>query len=184
MGYYLNALGNIPLDKEIDFYIFIINGQFRDELYDIIDRNFPNLAASIGSRAVIARGTQPAAFSSDVARKYLGKDHRALFHLIPALLITNAHPNELSDESLRLLVPLREAEKRFEGWSHFFKLLSDFAQGKDDAFLSRFQSEESALDVANRVVTLNPTVFGCGINLNAFIDWWRSRPSSFPAPQA
>ncbi len=132
MGYYLNALGNLPLNKQVDFYIFIINGEFHDELYELIDRNFPNLAGSIGPRAIIARGTQPAAFSSDVAQKYLGKDHDDLFHLIPALLITNAHPDELSEKSLRLLVPLREVEIRFEGWPHFFKLLSDFVQGKDE----------------------------------------------------
>jgi hypothetical protein len=137
-------------------------------LYDIIDRNFPQLAASLGARAVIARGTQPAAFSSDVAQKYLGKDHDELFRLIPALLITNAHPNELTEESLRLVVPLRDAEDRFQSWPHFFKELSDFVQGKNDEFLERFQDEESVMDVANRVVTLNPTVFGCGINLKAF----------------
>jgi len=114
----------------------------------------------------------------DVARTYLGKDYDELFDLIPALLITNAHPDKLSDSSLRLLVPLRDAASRFEGWPHFFNLLSDFVQGKNEEFLLRFQTKESALDLANRVITLNPTVFGCGINLNEFIDWWRSRAAS------
>src|SRR5262245_4418343 len=99
MGYLLNELANLPVDENIHFYIFVINGQYREPLYGMMQENFANLAKSIGSSAVIAMGTDPQGFSSDVATAYFGDNDCSYLELLPAMVITNAHPSELRKDS-------------------------------------------------------------------------------------
>jgi hypothetical protein len=81
MGYVLNELTNLPVDENVHFYIFVVNGQYQEPLYKIIQENFVNIARSIGNNAVIAIGSDPQSFTTSVARKYLdavmGPLHRA-----------------------------------------------------------------------------------------------------------
>ena len=51
-----------------------------------------------------------------------------------ALLLTDTHPEKLTDKSLRLLVPLRDADKRFGGIETFFAALADFAKSRNPVF--------------------------------------------------
>ncbi|MGR9058979.1 hypothetical protein ACU8NH_24275 [Rhizobium leguminosarum] len=177
MGYVLNELTNLPIDDKVDFYIFVINGQYREPIYDIIQNNFFEIARSIGSHAVIATGTDPRNFTTSVARKYLGKDNSdsSFRSALPALLITNGHPEQLSSESMRLVIPLRDAEKRFGGWHQFFDLLARFVRGESDEFVRRFENQENFLDTANKVVGLKPGIFGISVNINELIDLWNKR---------
>ena len=124
MGYVLNELANLPVDENVHFYIFVVNGQYRDPVYEIVEQNFMDIARSIGNHAVIAVGTDKQRFTTSVARKYLGKGNsdNSFLAMLPALLITNDHPDRLRKESMRLVVPLRDAEARFGGWQQFFKV--------------------------------------------------------------
>src|SRR5436190_24238658 len=108
MGYALNELANLPVDENVHFYIFVVNGQHREPLYEMMQQNFIAVAHSIGSNAVIAVGTNPASFTTQVARKYLGKGNTddSIISILPALIITNAHPEKLTKDSVRLGVPL------------------------------------------------------------------------------
>lgn len=45
MGYLLNSLGSLPVDDEVRFYIFVINGQWQEPLYEMIEQNFAKLLA-------------------------------------------------------------------------------------------------------------------------------------------
>lgn len=175
MGYALNELANLPIDENVHFYIFVINGQFREPLYEMIEHNFMAIARSIGSNAVIALGTHPTSFTTSIARKYLGEGNSdsSFLEMLPALLITNDHPETLTKDSLRLIVPLRDAEKRFGGWHQFFDLLGRFARGESDEFARRFEEKEDLLDAANKVLNLKPGAFGVSINVNELIERWR-----------
>lgn len=178
MGYMLNSLGNLPVDDEVRFYIYVINGQWREPLYEVMERNFASVARSIGKSAVIAIGLDPKEWYGEVAEAYLGKDHDDCFQLLPALLITDAHPSQISAESLRLLVPLRDAESRFGGWPQFFSLLTDFVQLKSDEFVKRFEKKEDLISVANSIVDLKPGIFGVSININELVTRWQKRKES------
>lgn len=184
MGYVLNKLVNLPIDENVNFYIFLVNGQFRDPVYEIVERNFMEIARSIGDHAVIAVGTDKQNFTTSVARKYLGEGNsdNSFTSLLPALLITNAHPEQLRKDSMRLVVPLRDAEPRFGSWQHFFTLLAQFARGESDEFVRQFEEKEDLLDAANKIVNLKPGVFGIGLNLNAVIDRRNRRRHGTRAP--
>ena len=56
MGYMLNTLGNLPIDDDINLYIFVVNGGWSGGLYDVIESNFSNIAQRIGKNAVIVKG--------------------------------------------------------------------------------------------------------------------------------
>jgi len=181
MGYLLTSLGNLPVDEEVKFYVFAINGRWQEPLYGMIEQNFTSIARSIGKQAIIAKGLNPVEWYGDIAEKYLGKDHDDYFPLLPALLITDTHPDRVTTDSLRLLVPLKDVESRFGGWNQFFSLLSDFVQFKNDDFVKRFQKKEDSFDVANKVIKVNPGILGVSINVNELILWWRKRAKQQPA---
>jgi hypothetical protein len=178
MGYMLNSLANLPIDEDVRFYVFVINGQWQEPTYAILEQNFAQVARSIGKSAVIAKGLNPQEWYGEIAETYLGKEHIDLFPLLPALLITDAHPTGISAESLRLLVPLRDVEARFGGWPSFFAQLTDFVQLKNDAFVQSFQAKERAVDAANSIVELRPGMFGIAINVNELISRWRKRKAA------
>ena len=177
MGYVLNELANLPIDDNIHFYIFVVNGEYREPLYKMIEDNFKAIARSIGNNAVVAVGAYPQQFTTQVAKKYLGKGNSdsGFVKILPAMLITNAHPDQLREDSVRLVVPLREAERRFGGWPQFFSLLSSYVRGESDEFLKMFAASENLLDAANKVVGLKPGMFGISVNINELIDRWRKR---------
>jgi len=178
MAYILNELANLPVDDNVHFYIFVVNGQFKEPLNEMIQSNFSSLGKSIGSNAVIAAGTDAKEFTTQVARKYLGEGNSddSFTQSLPALLITNAHPDKLTKESVRLVVPLRDAEKRFGDWSQFFKLLTAFVRGENRDFLDKFESkEEDSMDVGNKILHLKPNLFGVGINVNELLDRYNKR---------
>jgi hypothetical protein len=104
MGYVLNELTNLPIDEGVNFYVFVVSDPYIDPLTKIIEDNFFNLARSLGDHAVIAVGTNQERFTASVARSYLGKNNSdtSFTSLLPALLITNAHPDRLNSDSLRL----------------------------------------------------------------------------------
>lgn len=186
MGYVLNELGNLPVDENVHFYIFVINGQYREPLYEMIERNFVDIARSIGGHAVIAMGTDKLQFTTSVASRYLGDGNSdaSFIRLLPALLLTNDHPDKLTKDSLRLIVPLREAEARFGGWHQFFEALASFVRQESDEFVRRFEEKESLMEMANDVLELKPGAFGIGINVNELVSRWvRSRRQKSPPPK-
>jgi len=177
MGYALNELANLPVDDNVHFYIFVVNGQYREPLYQMMQQNFMEIARSIGSNAVIAVGTEPKEFTTQVARTILGKGNSdsSFLKLLPALIITNAHPEKLTAESVRLVVPLHDAESRFGGWSQFFTMLSAYVRGESDEFVKRFEAKESLVEAANKVLSVKPGMFGVSLNINELVERWNKR---------
>jgi hypothetical protein len=173
MGYMLSSIGSLQVDDKVSLYIFVVNGSWRGEPYDTIDRNFESIAERIGERAIIAKGFDKAAWTSQIAKRYFGENSRRLFEALPALLLTDSHPDNLRTDSLRLIVPLREVKGRFVDWDEFFRFLSEFATHQNSDFLSRFKEHMDWFDTANGIVDIRPNIFGIGINLNAAIERWR-----------
>lgn len=170
MGYHLNSLANLPIDETVKFYVFVINGAFQEPLYEVVQKNFTSIARSIGNEAVIAQGLDPTLFTTEISEKYLGEDHNDYFRYLPALLITDTHPDHVSPDTMRLFVPLRDAERRFGGWDQFFRLLAMFVKGDSDEFVRKFREKGDWLKTANDVFSLNPSFFGFGININSLVE--------------
>lgn len=177
MGYILNHLSNLPVDDKLNFYIFVVNGRYLDPLYEMIQANFVQIAREIGDDAVVAMGTDSKEFTTSVARKYLGEGNSdsSFIKILPALLITNNHPENLTADSLRLIVPLKHAEAHFGDWHQFFEALAQFVRGENDDFARKFEETGDLINASNKVVMLQPNFFGLGLNVNELIDRWRNR---------
>ena len=175
MGYFLNSLGNLPLDSDVNFYFFVINGQFREPLFRIMEENFTAIARDIGGNAVIGIGLEPKSFTTQVGRKYIGDDFPDYFSLLPALLVTDAHPEKITKDTMRFLVPLAQVEARFGGWSQFFSLLGQLARGENTNFIDAFKSKEDAFDRIKGTFIVEPGIFGVKINVNDALEKRRAR---------
>jgi hypothetical protein len=124
-----------------------------------------DIARRIGPNAVIAKGFDSETWSREVSKKYLGENNQLPIDLLPALLLTDAHPDDLKESSLRLLVPLQDAKMRCGGsLETFFNALSDFSLNRNPSFLSKFE-EKSSLSKAWSAIDIKPNFYGIGINL-------------------
>jgi hypothetical protein len=177
LGYALTSVANLPIEDNVNLYIFILgNAGWHGDLYEIVDRNFENIAREIGPNAVIVKGLVANYFPEELRKQYFGEAHELLWRKgAPALLITDSHPDQLLAESLRLFIPLEEVKARFGSFDAFFDELAAFARRENDDFLDRFEDTRPLLSEGLKVIELKPNFFGFGVNINALIDLFRRK---------
>lgn len=172
MGYSLKTLGNLPVQENVNIYIFAIGGTWDGGLIDVINKNYLKIADAIGEDAIIVRGFDEDYFGEEVALKYFGISIRNddIWKLLPSILITDSHPDRLTENSLRILFPLNRIETHFTSGDQFLSQLVAFAKDGDEEFLNSIKEINSLLEAANEVVSLQPNFFGIGLNLNNLIN--------------
>lgn len=175
MGYSLTSLGNLPTQNNISLYVFIIDNGWHNDLTESLKNNFDKLAERIGPNAVLAKGHHPEDWSSQVYKKYMGEFKKLDPKNLPALLITDTHPDLQNANSLRLFVPILDAKKRFGGIEVFFQELSEFSRNRKSDFLERFEDKTTTIDSALSMLELKPNFFGFGVNINELIARIRGR---------
>ena len=168
MGYLLNKLANLPVTDDVSIYVFVINGQYKGKYFEAIERNFPEVARSLGDHGVIARGFDEF-FSDEVCKHYLGKSIETMWDILPAILVTDAHPERITEESMRLLIPIREAERQFGDLEVFFRGLAQFCRTRSAEFLCKLERRDDWFDKADKIVKLSPGFMGMSVNLNEFM---------------
>jgi hypothetical protein len=181
MGYKLSSLVHLPFDDSVDMYVFSVGDRlWEGGLGEVVHKNFDGIARAIGPKAIIVAGLEQE-FHGEVVKRYLGRNHHDLKNMMPALLITDMHPDRLTDSSLRVLVPLREAHKHYKVIDDFLADLSAFVRGENDQLLKTLEAAPSADDVADSIVRINiPVIPGVvAVNLNAAVNhlraWWDRR---------
>lgn len=178
MGYKLTSLVNLPVDESVSLYVFSIGDDlWAGGLGEIVHKNFDNIAREIGGDAIIV-GALTELFHGEVVEQYLGVHYHDLQNELPALLITDAHPNELTSESMRVLIPLRKAHEIYPVIDHFLSDLAAFVRGDSEELLNNLEKGLSAKEAADDIVKFNiPIVPGIiSINLNSTFKhlkaWW------------
>jgi hypothetical protein len=172
MGYMLSSLAELPVDDTVGFYIFAVAPHgWEGGLYDVVENNFSKIARAIGQDAVIVKGLNEELFSEQVCKTYLGKHYSNLLDDLPALLITNTHPEQTTEETSKLFVPLRRAEEKFGSVDAFLSRLIRFVRDGDQSFLDLFQREDDLIREGANMLELKPNFCRIDININAIIDW-------------
>jgi hypothetical protein len=136
---------------------------------DNIERNFGKIANEIGDNAIIAAGLNEEAFLNEVGQKYLGEDWPLYQNLCPALLITDSHPENITEASKRIFIPLNEVQKYYGNWTTFFRLLVKHARNESDELSSRLQTNSDAFDVLDQVFKIRPGFMGISIDFNGLV---------------
>lgn len=168
MGYKLSSLVRLPFEDDVEMYVFSIgDGIWNGGLHEVVHKNFDNLAREIGPHAIIVEALQ-AEFHGEVVEVYLGKHYDELKNIMPALLITDAHPDALTPESLRILIPLGDVHQHYPVVDHFLSDLAAFTRGDSDILLKRLEEGIKPLEAASEVVRISlPVVPGfVAVNLN------------------
>lgn len=98
---------------------------------------------------------------------------------MPALLITDAHSGNLYENSLRIIIPLREAYKRYEVVDDFLSDLTSFARGEDDTLLKVMENAPTPQEATDDIVEFSLPVLPCvAVNLKNVVKslraWWIS----------
>ena len=178
MGYKLTSLVNLPVDDTVSLYVFSIGDDlWQGGLGEIVHRNFDNIAREIGGDAIIV-GALSDFFHEEVVQQYLGVHHHELKNELPALLITDAHPSDLNNESMRVLIPLRKAHEVYPIIDNFLSDLAAFARGDSEDLLVQLEEGLSIKEAAEDIVKFNiPVVPGVvSVNLNNTFkhlkSWW------------
>ena len=186
MGYKLTSLVHLPLDNTVLMYIFAIGDPaWQGGLDDIVHKNFDNIARNIGPNSVIVGGLN-ADFRGEVVERYLGRSHYELGKQLPALLITDSHPDELTKDSLRILIPLRVAHEQYRIIDDFLADVAAFARRENDNLLLHLESGPKALDVAGDIFEFDfPLVPGVvGVNVSNAVkhlrNWWNREKVILP----
>ncbi len=170
MGYYLSSLAGLPIEENVNAYIFVIGDKYLGGDMEIIERNFLRIAQDIGPNAVLATGFNHTDWTDEVGKKFLGKDYYDLFHLLPALLLTDSHPDNLSENSTKVLIPLSRVREKFGNIETFIGILTRYIKTQNPDLIDKFQFEEKRnLQRINEVLHLRPNFLGVGINLNALL---------------
>ncbi|MFH4491835.1 hypothetical protein WMQ43_23005, partial [Vibrio diabolicus] len=180
LGYKLTSLANLPLSEKVDMYVFLIGGdQWQGGIDEIVKTNFDKLATDIGANSVIV-GALTEDFHGQVVDKYLGQKCEELIESLPALLLTDTHPDNLSEDSMRLLLPLAKVQDVYPVVNNFLTDLASFARGESDSLLKALEQQVNASDIANDVVKFNlPVIPGfVSVNLNSTVThlrtWWNT----------
>ena len=135
----------------------------------MVENNFAKIAKDIGKRAVIARGLEPEAWTDEVARLYLGEKPEDYMRMLPALLLTDAHPKKLAKNSLRLLVPLRHAQERSEIGESFSNSWRGSLEARATSFFYASNKRRISSKRANKLIEVKPGAFGISINCNVLL---------------
>jgi len=168
-GYMISTLGYLPYENNMNFYIFLVGSNWIGNNAEIILRNFENIARQIGPDASIVRGLEEPFWSNEIIKKYFGDGNLQLYSCLPALLITDSHPDNLNEDNLRLFIPISDINKNFQDFEGFFNQLIRFVRFHDTTFLDKFIDKTNILDNLLDIIDLNPNFWGIGINLNNFI---------------
>lgn len=186
MGYKLTSLVHLPLDESVQMYIFAIGDSlWAGGLWELVHKNFDNIARDIGPYSIIV-GALGAEFHGEVVEKYLGRSHYELKNQLPALLITDSHPDCLTKDSLRVLIPLRAAHEQYALIDDFLADVAAFARRENDNLLKQLDSGSKGIQIADDIVKLNfPVVPGVlGVNLNNAVKhlhaWWNREKVVLP----
>jgi len=189
MGLMIYSLDNIPKTANRDFFIYLLDYGWDEPISNALRNNFDRMAQiAAKNKAVIIKGTEAAHFQNEVFSWHSFNNQDAS-ELLPALLITNNHPqyfreSEKSlikgtkltrfDDDLKLiLIPFKRfCETTSQSISLIEQVFNDIESQKD---LSNFRvAKEMNKGVGSAIVDsliLEPNISGIGFNFNKLKDY-------------
>jgi len=180
----IHSLENLPTTARRNFFIYLLDYGWNEPISNALRENFDRMAEiAAKNKAVIIKGTEIAHFQNEVMSWHQINNENAE-DLLPALLITNTHPQYFKDsneafsgreniirteEDLKLiLIPFKRfCETTNEVLSLIEKVFKDIQDEKD---LSEFKiAKEMNKGVGRAIVDsiiLEPNFSGIGFSFN------------------
>ena len=180
------SLENIPIGARRDYLIYLLDYGWDEPISNILNRNFEKMAAiAADNKAVMIKGTVASHFQNEVLSWHHinGEDAN---DLLPALLITNAHPQYFlesnicyenkkvksikvhqNDDMKMILIPFKRVCKDDNDVINIVNsVFSDIKQGKDLAnFCIAKQHKRGLGNAIVDSIILQPNINGIGVDL-------------------
>ena len=173
MGYLATSIMRIP-SEGFDYYLFLLEDNWNDELRREFSDNFENLAREVGTDTLVVRGTDRTAFSYAVFERYDINMHTVL----PALIITDTAPTKIGEGSERLkkaeliVIPLENQYTQHGSITRILKEVASTLRDKEaiDSLESLDKSRIKRKWGWLRYFELKPNFAGFGINVNQILE--------------
>jgi hypothetical protein len=193
MGLIVHSLENIPKSARRDYFIYLLDYGWHEPISQALRDNFDNMAQIASkSKAVIIRGTNLGDFQNEVLSWHRINNEDAN-DLLPALLITNAHPSYFLEsnqtfsgrrnilrvdneykEMKMILIPFKKFCKSTpEVISLIEKIFNDISKEKGlaDFEIAKEMKKGFGHALVDAVV-LQPNISGIGFNFNKIIEYF------------
>ena len=183
MGLHIHSLGELPLETERDYYVYLLDHGWDEPLGEALRENF-HRAGGLASRheAVAMMGTVGSHFADEVLSWHHVNGQPA-DDLLPAVLITTRHPRQFRDAPLdrkgrldaedfpMLLIPLDDVCETPTDVARLIERI--FTDVKGQAELSEFRiAQELRAGQRGAIVDsviLRPNVGGIGVDLTKLL---------------
>lgn len=173
MGYIASLnVAKVPASG-YEWYIFLLEDDWRDNLRQELSDNFHILAEAVGDRSLVVRGAKREQFSGEVFATYGIKVTK-----LPALLLTNISPSAASQDAssskdVRAIVI--SLERRYDHAGSISQLLRKIVETlkEPEAMEALEKLDRSKIERRwgwLRMLELKPNFCGFGVNLNAVVD--------------
>ncbi|CAI1909758.1 Uncharacterised protein [Serratia entomophila] len=193
MGLHVHSLNNIPKTENRDYFIYLLEYGWNEPLAQALNDNFNEMVATAAKRrAVVIKGTELAHFENEVFSWHQINNEKG-GEVLPALLITNAHPSYFTENSHRykrekglyreskngelklILIPIKKfCTSTSEVVSLIEKVFLDIELGRD---LSDFKiAKEVQKGIGSAIVDsilLEPNFYGVGFSLKRLSSFLR-----------
>ena len=193
MGLIVHSLENIPKSARRDYFIYLLDYGWHEPISKALRDNFDNMAQLASkSKAVIIKGTELRDFENEVLSWHHINNEDAE-NLLPALLITNAHPayflennqffsgrrnilrvdNEYKDMKMILVPFKRFCKSTSDVISLIEKIFNDISKetGLADFQIAR-EMKKGFGHVLVDAVILEPNISGLGFSFKKIIDYF------------
>lgn len=183
MGLLVHNLGNLPVDTERDYFIYMLDYGWHEPLSEAIRANFTNMARLASeSKSVVIAGVEPIHFENEVF-SYHGINGEDGEEILPALMITTLHPRYFrnNNQSLRergeiddklLIIPLKSCCKTtsdvIDLISKLFKDIKEKKSLADFSIQKEIRKGSGWRSLADAFI-LRPNVHGVGIDFKKLL---------------
>lgn len=173
MGYLATNIARIP-SEGFDYFLFLLEDDWSDDLRREFAENFDTLAKEVGTDTLVIRGSDRTAFSYAIFEAYDLDMHTVL----PALFITDTAPNKIGEGTKKLAnakAIVISLENQYTRPGSVTKLLRHAANTLRDkeAIESLKSLDRSRIEQRwgwLRYFELKPNFVGFGLNINQIVE--------------
>ncbi len=173
MGYLATNIARIP-SQGFDYFLFLLEDNWNDDLRREFSDNFENLAREVGTKTLVVRGADREGFTSQILDKYDIHVHTVL----PALAITDTAPAIIGQYPERLVkpklivIPLGARDIKRGAITNILKKVATTL--RDNEAIDSLESLDKSRILRTwgwiRYIELKPNYYGFGIDINRIID--------------
>lgn len=149
MGYTISTLKGLA--SYFEYYFFLIGDySIDDRISAFFEADFDKIATEIGNSSAIIKAANREQYEKELIRSLSNVNSKIIRRLIqdfeycnPGLLILDAHPNDIIEETLVLFIPVRNLGKLYGSNIEFYRDLINLSKKRDAHLIKKIEQMEN-----------------------------------------